>query len=375
MGDTSHSKTPFSCTHDVPDIDLIVAVHTPQRDIARAVGSALLGTQARVRVTVVCHNVSTEAIKPGLGALADDERVRTVGYDDALRSPAGPFNHGLDLATARYVAVLGSDDELESGALDSWLRVADASSAGAVIAAVRHVGGARVPSPPARPMRQRNLDLVRDRLSYRSAPLGLVSRAQFPDLRFTPGLRTGEDIAYTAALWSAAVNLAYDRHGPAYLIHADGAERVTTAAPPIAGDLEYLEPLLASNTFNGMDAAQRGSLLVKTMRSSLFGLLYNRPLTEQWPASERSALAVVTTQVMSELDRTPQSDRVFSRAERRLIAAMLTPDVSAERLLSLVQERKRFTSPGAWLTPRLRDTFRREAPVRFVTASFWARVK
>ena len=322
---------------------------------------------------MVCHNTPVEEIRSGLGSLIHDPRLRLVSFNDGVRSPAGPFNHGLELADAPFTAVLGSDDELAPGAIDSWLRVARASGAAAVIARVRHAAGGAVPSPPTRPFRVRRLDGVRDRLSYRSAPLGLVSTRAFPRLRFTEGVRTGEDIAYVTELWFSGLPIAYDRSGPAYRIHADGVDRVTTAAPPIADDLEFLSPLLSSETYAALTDPQRNSLLMKLMRSTLFGLVHNRPDESDWPASERRALAAVTSDLRREIRGTVLGERCFSRADLSFLDAASDPSTGTGDLLQLAAARRRFLSPRALLTAKLGDSLRRESPLRFAAASLLAR--
>ncbi len=84
----------------------------------------MLRNDVQLRVTVVAHDLDADAVRTRLGALADDPRVRLAEHRDGLRRPAGPFNHGLDLATAAFVSVMGSDDELEPHAIDSWHRSA-----------------------------------------------------------------------------------------------------------------------------------------------------------------------------------------------------------------------------------------------------------
>src|SRR5699024_6411935 len=117
------SRTPYPGDVNEPEVDVVVAVHTPERRVERAVLSVVL-TEAPVRVTVVCHGTPLEPIAERLGVLAEDPRVRLLPFTDGVPSPAGPFNAGLDAATAPWVSVLGSDDVLEVGAIDSWLALA-----------------------------------------------------------------------------------------------------------------------------------------------------------------------------------------------------------------------------------------------------------
>lgn len=190
-------------------VDVVIAVHTAQRPIARAVSSAL-ASPVRVRVTVVAHNLDPALIEDNLAGVAvpPGSSVRVLAFTDTTRSPAGPFNHGLDAAQAPYAAVMGSDDRLAPGAIASWLALARRTGAAAVVArlATAHPDGAVaavVPTPPTRPWRTTMLDGVRDRLSYRSAPLGLLDRAALErlGLRFTLGHEVGEDVAFVTRLW------------------------------------------------------------------------------------------------------------------------------------------------------------------------------
>src|SRR5690625_4325082 len=92
-----------------PRVDVIIAVHTPQRPILRAVSSVLDHTSADVRVTVVVHNTELAPIAVHLTRYAADHRLRLAHFVDGVPSPAGPMNHGLSLATAEFTALLGSD--------------------------------------------------------------------------------------------------------------------------------------------------------------------------------------------------------------------------------------------------------------------------
>ncbi len=106
-----------------PLVDVTIAVHSSTRPIARAVASVIDHTSAAVRVNVVAHNIDPEIIRENLGAYASDPRVRLLSLHDGIPSPAGPMNHGFANSTAPFISVIGSDDELAPGAIDSWLSV------------------------------------------------------------------------------------------------------------------------------------------------------------------------------------------------------------------------------------------------------------
>lgn len=347
-------------------VDHIIAVHDPARPIARAVGSVLDHTRSTIRVSVVCHNTDPDVIRRNLGALARDERMRLLTLEDGIRSPAGPFNVGLEAATARFTSIMGSDDELQPGAIDSWLALQQRATADVVIPRLAHAGGAPVATPPARPFRKQALDGVRDRLSYRSAPLGLVSRERFGSLRMMGGLPSGEDVEYATALWFAGARIAFDRRGPAYLIHDDAADRVTFVTRAVAGDLEFMRRLLDGDTVRGLDGSQRTALVVKLFRVHLFALVHNRASAERWPVQERVALA---HGVQLCLDVAPGAVAVLSRADRLLLDAMSDPDVPVQQLLIAAVRRRRFGRPSTLIPRNLNHFLARESPLRMMAAS------
>lgn len=349
-----------------PLVDLTIAVHTTERPIQRAVSSVIDHTDAPIRVTVVAHEVDPSAIVDVLGDLAGHERVRLLPYSDGLRSPAGPFNAGLDAAEGDFVAVMGSDDALEPHAIDSWLAMVDRQGADVVIARLRHARGTAVPTPPTRPWRSTRLDGVRDRLSYRSAPLGLISRVRFPDLRFTVGVPTGEDIAFTTRLWFSGASIAYDRRGPAYLIHDDAGDRSTLASRPIAAEFLWLDELIRSGLLDDLSRSAREAVVVKFIRIHLFGAILYRPHAATWTAAERSSLAEVTRSLLAQGDGV---HHVLSRLDRDLLDLAVDPNSPTERLILAAQARRAFTSPGALVPRHVSRVFAREAPLRMAAAS------
>lgn len=348
----------------LPEVDVVIAVHDEARPIERATASALRNARS-VRVTIVAHGIDEASVAGRVGALASDERVRILELRDGIASPAGPFNLGLDAATARFTSVLGSDDELEPGAIDSWLALADRSGADAVIARLRHAGGRAVPTPPARPLRSRRLHPVRDRLAYRSAPLGLVSREHFGDVRFAVGLPSGEDLPYVTRVWYSGRPLAYDRRGPAYLIHG-GAGRVTQTARAIAAEFEAVDTVITDPAFAGLPRAAQHSLVVKLVRVQLFGAVSNRSSTDSWTFAERTALADAARRLLA---AAPGADGVLSRADRALLDAILDDRVPTARLIDLSHRRRRRVSFNALVPRDVRRVLAVDGPLRFSAAS------
>ncbi|MET0161954.1 MAG: glycosyltransferase family 2 protein [Microbacteriaceae bacterium] len=353
-----------------PLVDVIVAVHSAARPVERAVHSVLAGTAARVRVTVVCHGLPSDEIAAKLGADAVDARVRLVELVDGLRSPSGVFNRGFELATGRFTSIMGSDDELEPGAIDSWLAVQARDDADVVIPRLRFAGGAVVPTPAVRPFRGSRLDAVRDRLAYRSAPLGLVSRARFGELRLLPGLRNGGDIDYATRMWTSGARISYDGDGPAYLIHDDAGDRVTLEPKPLADELASVRLLAEQDWLAAKPAAVRRAVAVKLLRIHVFGAAYYRRDLAEWSAADRAAMRDT---VRTCLALAPGCERVLARADRALLDALLAGDAAASELSRLAVARRRFPAPATLVPRRLDALLAREAPLRFAAASVLVR--
>lgn len=356
-----------------PVVDLVVAVHTAQRPVARAVSSAL-DSAAPVRVTVVAHHVEPSLIEANLAGVVvpAQSSVRVLALSDGTRSPAGPFNHGLDAATAPFVSVMGSDDRLAPGALDSWLALQRRTGAAVVVARLAHAGpdGAvlrAVPTPPARPLRSTRLDGVRDRLSYRSAPLGLLDRAVLDSsgLRFTPGLEVGEDVEMVTRLWFGGLPIAFDRRGPAYLVQDDAGDRITYVSRPVVDELEFVLRIVRSAWFRGFSADQRAAVAVKLLRIHVFGLLGNRE-EGFWDPTQRESLAAVARAVLTAAQG---CERVMSRADRAVLDGVLDTRVQAPDLLERARARRRHGRPATLLPRDLRRLLAREAPLRLMAAS------
>jgi len=344
---------------------VIIAVHDPRRDVGRAVASALTSTGV-ARVLVICHNTPVEGIAERVGRLVDDSRVELHPLTDGTRSPAGPFNHGLDLATGRFTAVMGSDDEVAIGAIDDWLGAAARYGADVVVPRLRYAGGRRVPTPPTRPCRRGRLDGVRDRLAYRTAPLGLVSRARFGGLRFTPSLTTGEDLRYSVRLWFGGARVAGAARAAEYLIH-DDAVRVTFARRTLAEEFAAVFGVVADEWVTSLPMQAREALAVKLWRISVFGAVHYR--AGAWTTEDREVLAEVC-EALTRL--APRAVEVLSRADDALIDAIADPAIAPEIVDARSRARRRFVSPAALMSARLSRAAAREAPVRFAAATWLA---
>ncbi|MFK5646655.1 glycosyltransferase [Ornithinimicrobium sp. LYQ121] len=364
---------------DGPVVDVVVAVHSAQRRTERAVRSVLDGSGAladRVRVTVVCHNLSAGEVAGSFSARTrEDPRVRLLELRDGIPSPSGPFNAGLDAATAPWVSVLGSDDTLAPGAIPAWLEAAEGLDPAepVVVLAPLELAGRPVPTPPVRPARRAGapLDLVRDRLSYRSAPLGLLSRGalRLPGARLLPQAEVGGDVPMVTALWARARVLRAPG-APAYRIHEDAPDRVTYAPRPVAAQLRSVDMLWDLPWVRDLTTRQRRAVATKVLRIHVFGAVLTRSDPGWWSVAERRALADLTRRT---LDAAPGAADPLSRADHDLLAAVLDPTVPAAVLLARARDRRRHGRPRTLLPSSWRHVLHREAPLRFMASSLAAR--
>jgi len=352
-------------------VDVVIAVHTPSRPVGRAVASVLDGNAEHTRTTVVCHNVAAETIAEVI-APEHRERVHYLEHHDPRRSASGPFNAGMAAAEGEFVSIMGSDDRLEPGAVASWLGLARRTGAETVVTRLA-LGrpGRAVHTPPARPWLRGVADPVRDRLSYRSAPLGLVSRAARARLGadLVEGMVVGGDVPYVTRLWFET-RVAVDRRGPAYVIGEDAVDRVTYVPRPIDQELAFLRHLLEQDWFRGYSPRARRAIATKLTRIHLFGAVHNRPEPQWWTDGERAALAVVAGAL---LDAAPGFEEVLSLADRDLLDSIRLRRATAEQMIAAAHARRRHGRPRTVLTRNPTRSLAREAPLRLMAASVLTR--
>jgi len=349
-------------------VHVIIACHNPARPIGRAVDSIVNGNLKNVDLTVVSHNIAADRIRAEVSA-DSAAHVNFVEFHDGIRSATGPFEHGMDMGDYEFVSIMGSDDWLEPGAVATWLRLADEQQADVVVTRLLR-GGKVTPTPPVRPTLRGRADPVKDRLSYRSAPLGLVSTA----VRKRTGARlvshpVGGDVPYVTQLWFES-NVAVQRSGPGYVIGEDAEDRVTYVDRDIAIELQFLETLINSSWFAHRSATERRAIVSKLIRIHLFGVLLNRPSAQWWTDEQRMALARITERLLSAAPGV--ADRL-SIADNRVLEAIRSRSIPAEELIDRAHARRRHGRPLTVLPANPRYVLAREAPLRFMAASLLVR--
>ncbi len=353
-----------------PLVDVTIAVHSATRPIARAVASVVEHTVAPVRVNVVAHNIDPAVIRTNLGPLAAHPSVRLLELQDAIPSPAGPMNLGLAASTAPFVCVLGSDDEFAPGAIDSWLALQRETGASTVIARIRLGARGIDPYPPVRAGRRtRRLHPARDRLSYRSAPLGLIDRARHGELRFTEGLASGEDLAYSATLWFTGHAVAYDLTGPEYLVHDDAEDRVTFAPRPVGEDFAFLDAIQALPWFARLRRAERRALAVKVLRVHFFDAVLARVNAPGGIDPHRADLVAVLERLEA---IAPGVTALLARADRGVIDEVRSEAPDPAVIRHLIDARWNYRTVAALLPRNPFLALHRQAPFRTLSAGMRA---
>lgn len=304
-------------------LDLVIAVHSVDRPIRRAVASVLgESDDARVRVTVVCHELPVDEIRSLLDGLPAG-RMRLIAHTDGVRSPAGPLNAGVAAATAEYVAVMGSDDYFEPGAIGAYLDAVERTRPDVLIVPLRHQSGELLRNPLVRWRRRRALHPVLDRLYYRSSPLALIRRSVLAGRTepFVTGLPAGVDLELSTWLWSQPIRIDFPVDLPAYVIGDDAGDRVTLAPRPAAIAFEPLRRLLGQPWVAALSRPVRRAIAIKLLRIHVLGALRARRDAASWGADDRDALADVVLRAVAlapgVLDPFSRSDRlVLERAAR-----------------------------------------------------------
>lgn len=362
--DAGESDTPrgHGQSEEVPDIDVIIAVHTTTRPLRRAIQSCRVdGLGPTVRVSVVCHNIAVKEIAAGIGNL-EGMNVRFLHLDDGMNSPAGPKNRGLESATARYVCVLDSDDYLEVGALSAWHQEIVGGNADGVIAPVRHEAGPMIKTPRARPGRKTKLDPVKDGLAHATAlrglwKTGIDSAANF---RYVLGLRTGEDLAPGLEVYFSGAKLLYPRTGPAYVL-GDGAEdRVTGDLLPLAEEFRAMLSLPPAWLKN-LSPRQRLSIATKLARTGLVSAVLRRGEGHGWTAGELAAVQEAATFIES---MAPGYRRTMTASDGKLLARCLQASSSREAFQLAVRGHGHARLPSRVFAGNFWGNFARESQLR-----------
>lgn len=353
-----------------PLIDVIIPIHDPSRPLQRAIDSLTrsgLEVGSELRISIVCHNLAQTRVASALDSSAKTA-VRFLDWNDGIPSPAGAFMHGISEATATYVSIMGSDDFLAPGALGAWASMAERLSLTALIPPEEHASGVRVRTPPVRTARRSKLDALKDRLAYRTAPLGLIRREAIArlGLDMSPRLRNGSDQLFGLKLWFSGEPIAYGRGLPAYIVGADASSRVTTTPRPAVDELRAVSELIADPWFESLPIMSRRAIVTKSVRVHVFAAATSRSVAGTWSTADQKFVAALLAECYA---AAPEYQRVMSLADRNFTDALLEENTAIDTLRQLARVRRQFGSPKTLVTRDLNHLLAVDGPVRFMIAS------
>jgi glycosyltransferase involved in cell wall biosynthesis len=120
-------------------------------------------------------------------------------------SPAGPRNHGIEIATSEYVFFLDADDVLLEGGLSAALSYAIENGSDVVLVKLKSLDGRGVPRGMFSGNRPK-VTLANSKIYWALNPMKLVKRSLLIEnqIRFAPDLAVGEDQPFSAMCYLAA---------------------------------------------------------------------------------------------------------------------------------------------------------------------------
>lgn len=345
------------------DVQIVVATHQAERPVERAVAQVLTCPQAAA--IVVAHNLDQDVVKQRLRGL-DSSRITLISCLHGAGHPGVPFNVGIAAASAPWVGIMGSDDWFEEGALAAYLSRAHSDKADGVIAPLRHpaTGKGKLPFTA----RTRNLHPVRDRLFYRTAPLGIFRTEimQDPDMAFANDVETGEDQRVSLRLWTSHLQISYSFADPAYVVGADAEKRVTLTPRPAAELAALWARTWDDAVTQQLPSNVRFALAVKQARIDLLTAARSRlgdGHSGECDAHKEADCAALSSAARRLAAEVPGFLGVFQPGTARILQALIGGDqLEVNQALS-----KEFALPPVrrGLPSRLRYICNAESPVRY----------
>lgn len=248
-----------------PKLTIVISAHDPSRPVQRAVDSVLACAQAKA--LVVAHNLEPSAL--GLQA---DSRLEIMRVDGGKGFPGVPYNAGCSKVSTPYIGILASDDYFSPGALDALIMRIENDNADCVIVPLHFQGKRNI--SPLRTFRSRNLSANRDRLFYRTAPLGIF-RTEFykSAVPLEEDLNTGEDMSTSAYLWTQAKRISYYKEDPSYFVTDEAETRASAGNYSLNTAGEGWLRVWKQPFVQNWNKSQKISLSVKLVRTNLLQVL------------------------------------------------------------------------------------------------------
>lgn len=357
------------------DAQIVVAIHDPKRHFEDVIRTVLEDDACVTGVIAVLHNLGPKDLQGVIDRLealgyGPSGRLAIVEHSDGIPSPAGPKNRGLDACTARWVGFADSDDNIDQGALSAWVAQGEAMGADAVLAPLRDSDGSLAPTPPIRVGRsfRRLCSAAPDRLYYRASPMGIYKRGLVlrSGARMTEKAKTGEDIAFMAAVLSGGAKIAIaDPRNGAYLIQDDAASRATTSEKTIKEQLMGLMGVLNSEVVSQMTAKEKKCLALKLLRRDLLEIIMQRM---EWGIRDEDSRAILNV-VRIVSHRLGNVVGYLSRSEVSVLTAVTTIPVDTAALSHALESVQHYRSVKSLIPNNPLHFFAAQGPFRYRVAS------
>ena len=350
-------------------VNVVIPIHDLTRPLQRAVDSLQhsgLTPGTELRITVVCHGIASHDVERILTPHARS-LVQLIEFDDGVASPAGPFMHGIRNSAAEFISLMGSDDTYEPGAAGAWYKQATRDSLAALIPPERHASGTKISTPPIRPWRRGRLDALRDRLAYRTAPLGLIRRTTIDELglNLPTHLHNGSDQLFGLKLWFSGLHMGYGKGLPHYVVGADANTRVTTAARKISDELRAVAEIFSDPWTLARTLPERRAIATKSYRVHVVSAVLVRVTSDNWTPGDAN---YVSTLLALFREVAPGFESPLSLADRRLLDALEAGNWSAIELEKHVHARGDFRRLSSWLTRSFSGIVAPDGPPRILIA-------
>lgn len=298
-----------------PTTQVVIAVHSPQRPLRRAIDSVLADEESAV--IVVAHNVA-----PRLLDIPDDGRVTVIEHTGEKGMPGAPRNTGLAAATSEWVSFLDSDDYFQPNALAAMRKRGQQTDSPYVIAPFFKVGKRTKSWLPTH--RTHGLRPQSDGLFYRTAPFGLFRRAALDGMVYREDVRTGEDIRVSTDLWTRKRGICHFWKDPAYVVEADQSDRISMTPMDLRESGQGWHELWDEPFVKNWSNAVRHAYAVKVARIHVTDAVAARPSEEMWNEGEFDWLVEATRRLMAE---DHHADRPLPRDQSDLIRAICAGDL------------------------------------------------
>lgn len=273
-------------------IQIVIGVHDERRPVRRAIESVISDEFADA--IVVAHGID-----PGLlDVPLDNPRVTLLECRSGRGKPGVAYNYGVERSSAPFVGHLGSDDWYNPGALTAMLEAAYRHEADFVLAPLGKAKSERGLRPIT--LRSQNLSGERDRLFYRTAPLGIGRREVMnnPRYKMTESVTSGMDLQASVAMWTDGLRISYKSMDPAYVVGSDAAERVSSRRRSLEEITEAPRLLLEQRWVWELPKQQRYGLAVKLLRSNMIDYAAMYSAHQAWRHGDEVLLRCLVDDIM-----------------------------------------------------------------------------